>query len=197
MVTRAAYIDKNNSINQEFFFAHPETKFELNRIYNSHFTGSCLWDLFSKETKMVENSWNVSFRIMYGLPRTTHRYFVEKISKKPHVKNILIRNFLNFISQIRKSAKTVAKDLLNLIEYDVESVTGSNLRNIMQLLEKDDIKDLTPNDAKNIVYHEVPLEEEWRIGVLQELLEVRQNEATLDNFSYKDINDMIELICVT
>ena len=38
-VKRARYIQKNNEINQEFYFAHPRTKFHLNCIYNSHFWG--------------------------------------------------------------------------------------------------------------------------------------------------------------
>ena len=39
-VKRARYIQKNNEINQEFYFAHPRTKFHLNCVYNSHFSGS-------------------------------------------------------------------------------------------------------------------------------------------------------------
>ena len=79
IVKRAQYIQKNNELNQEFFFTHPDTKFEVNMIYNSHFSGSPLWDLFSREMEMLENSWNMSFRVMYGLPLQTHRYFVERI----------------------------------------------------------------------------------------------------------------------
>ena len=35
----ARYIDKNCNINQEFHFAHPICKFQLNSIYNCHFSG--------------------------------------------------------------------------------------------------------------------------------------------------------------
>ena len=48
---RARYISKNNEICQEFFFAHPRTKFKINQIWNSHWSGSVLWDLFSSEAK--------------------------------------------------------------------------------------------------------------------------------------------------
>ena len=43
----ARYIDKNCNINQEFHFAHPICKFQLNSIYNCHFSGCQTWDLFS------------------------------------------------------------------------------------------------------------------------------------------------------
>ena len=56
LVKRARYIDQNNELQQEFHHFHPETQFKINRIFNSHFTGSSLWDLFSRESRMVENS---------------------------------------------------------------------------------------------------------------------------------------------
>ena len=56
MVKRAKYIGKNNELEQEFYFAHPDTKFKLNKIYNFSFSGSPLWDLQSKEVEMMENS---------------------------------------------------------------------------------------------------------------------------------------------
>ena len=71
-IKRAAYIGKNNDILQEFHFAHPSTRTELNRIQNSHFYGSVLWNLSSKEVAQLEKSWNVSVRRMFDLPRATH-----------------------------------------------------------------------------------------------------------------------------
>ena len=41
-IKRARYIDKNNELLQEFYFAHPETLVKVNSIYNSHFTGCVL-----------------------------------------------------------------------------------------------------------------------------------------------------------
>ena len=38
-IKRARFIDKNNELLQEFYFAHPETLVKINNIYNSHFTG--------------------------------------------------------------------------------------------------------------------------------------------------------------
>ena len=42
-IKSSKYIDKNNSLLQEFYFAHPETKVKVNNIHNNHFTGSQLW----------------------------------------------------------------------------------------------------------------------------------------------------------
>jgi hypothetical protein len=75
-VKRACFINKNIELNQEFGFCHPSAKVRINRIYNLHFTGSVLWDLFSKEAIMLENSWNTSVRVMFDLPMQT--------PQKPH-----------------------------------------------------------------------------------------------------------------
>ena len=149
-IKRAQYINRSNELCQEFYFCTPETKFMINRIYNSHFTGSSLWDLFNKETRKVENSWSVSFRKIYNLPRNTHRYFVEPISEIPHAKTTLIKNFLGLIDQIQKTHKTVARNLLETIKLDVRSTTGSNLREIMHLLNKDSIDDLSKSDVNTL-----------------------------------------------
>ena len=197
LIKRANYIEKHNELNQEFHFAHPDTLFKINRIFNSHFTGSSLWDLFSKETTMVEKSWNVSFRITYKLPRNTHRYFVEPVSNVPHIKSILIKNFLSFIDQIKHSNKIVSKVLLNTIKYDVNSVTGSNLRKIVQLVNKKSIDELSPEDARKIVYQPVPIDDEWRIGMLKELLDIRNHDASLQEFTWEELEDILEFVCTT
>ena len=127
-------------------------------LYNSHFTGSSLWDLFSKETKKVENSWS---------------------------------------EQIQKTQKTVARHLLENIKYDVRSTTGSNLRKIMHLLQKDSIDDICKSDVNNIVFSPIPKNEEWRIGFLKELLDIRSKDVSLENFSKDEIEDMIQHVCTT
>ena len=195
LVKRAKYIEKNNELQQEFHFSHPDIQFEINRIYNSHFTGSSLWDLFCKESTMVENSWNVSFRTMYNLPRSTHRYFVEPISGKTHVKTILIKNFLSFISQIENSKKLASKALLTVIKNNVSTVTGSNLKNIMKLTNRETVKEITVSDIKQLRYHPIPDEEEWRIGIVRDIIDIRNGNAKLENFNAAELNDMLDFAC--
>ena len=57
---RAMYVSRNNELVQEFFFAHSKTKIWINNVYNTSFYSSPLWDLFSKNFRKLENSWNVS-----------------------------------------------------------------------------------------------------------------------------------------
>ena len=70
---RAIYIERNIEINQEFPSAHPEVKCKINRIYNSSFPGSVLYDLTSVPVSQLINSWSVSVRHMWELPVQAHR----------------------------------------------------------------------------------------------------------------------------
>ena len=107
---RAAFINKNNELIQEFSFAHPRTTAEVNRIQNSHFYGSVLWNLSSKEAAKLEKSWNVSIRRMFNLPRETHCYLIESVSNQEHVRTLLAKRFLNFVQSIRTSKKHVLRN---------------------------------------------------------------------------------------
>ena len=152
----ARYIGRNMELNQEFSFAHPQTKIHVNQIYNYHFTGSPLWNLFSREAEMLENSYNSSVRHMFDLPRESHRYFVEGLTEGPHLKSTLIKRFLSFTEQIMRSTKSALKSIFNLVKYDTQSVTGYNLRKIMLLVNKNSVDELKTTDSTEVKYFPVP-----------------------------------------
>ena len=191
---RANYIQKSNEIMQEFSFSHPKTKIEINCIFNNHFTGSPLWDLFSREAEMIYNSWNKSIRIMLGVPLNTHRFFLEPLPGLNHLKFTLVARFLAFISQIEKSQKMLPKILLQLIKRDCRFITGSNLRNILLVSNKDDLSQLTRSYIKNMEYMPVPEQSEWKINMLSELINVKWGEAVIEGFEAEQIDALIEEI---
>ena len=195
-IKRAKYIDKNNELCQEFYFAHPKSKLQANTIYNMHFTGSPLWDLFCREAEMIENTYNSSVRIMCNLPRETHRFYIEPLTDSKHIKNILIKRFLSFIEQVKRSTKVIPKQIMKIVKHDSLSVTGSNLRNIMILLEKDTIEEISITDVDNIVYSAALEENMWKIDCVKELLDVIHGDTALENFSIKEVQAMIEDLCV-
>ena len=145
---RASFIQRNNELNQEFHFANPRTKCVLNNIYNMSFSGSSLWDLFSSEVDSVEKTYNNAVRLMWDLPRETHRYMIEPLSNQVHLKFVFLKRFLNFRDQIYKSSKIALKSLFSICEQDCRSITGITLRRIMLLCDKESIKTLNVNDIK-------------------------------------------------
>ena len=107
MEKRAHYINRVNELNQEFYFANHSTKIKVSNIFNTSFYGSQIWDLFSDEAIRLEKSWNISIRILLGIPRNTHRYFIEPLSGTPHMMLSLYTRFLNFINSIKNSSKGI------------------------------------------------------------------------------------------
>ena len=67
-VKSAKYVDKCNSLSQEFSFAHPSTKNKINGIYNFHFTGSQLWSLNCREMEKLESTYNKSIKVIFDMP---------------------------------------------------------------------------------------------------------------------------------
>ena len=121
---RARYIQKNNQILQEFSFANPCIKYQLNSIYNMSFSGSPLWNLFSDAEDSLEKTFNISVRIMYSVPRDCHKYLIEPITEQPHLKFILIKRFLNFRKQVLDGPKTIVKNMFNICQYNSNTVTS-------------------------------------------------------------------------
>ena len=195
-VKRAKYIDRCNELLQEFHFAHPRTKLKMMEIYNSHFTGSPLWDLFSPEAVMLENTWNRNVRLTFDLPLQTHRYFVCPMSESPHLRFILMKRFLSFIKKLELSTKPAIRHLYGVVQKDVQSITGSNIKKILMLLNKEEISQVAPSDTLALQYNPVTEENEWRIKLLKELVEIRHGNLNVD-LSEEEINEIITDICTT
>ena len=170
MVTKnAQYVAKNIELNQEFSFAHPNTKMKINQIYNSHYSGSPLWNLFGRGSLSIESSYNRSVKVMFDLPYATHRSLIEPLTESPHVKLILIKRFLGFLDKIRKSPKKALNMLLCEAMKDARSVTGRNLRNIMLLVGKSKVEDVCFQDHAKLSYFTLDRENMWRIPMIQKL----------------------------
>ena len=192
---RARFIQRNNEIIQEFHFSHPMTLTELNKVYNSHFYGSCLWDLNSDWVLKFENTWNIALRTMLRLPRETHCYLLEPVSGQFHMRSLIASRFLSFITSIRNSKKESLRNLLRTIEYDTRSVTGRNLRKLLLQSDKHDIQSLLPQDGIN-EFREIPVGEEYRIEFIWNLIELRESLSSTD-LSLNEIENDLSFLCIT
>ena len=129
---------------------------------------------------------------MFGLPLQTHRYFICPISESEHLKSMLIKRFLNFTN----SPKNSVRHLFNHVQNDVQSICGSNLRNIRLILGKDDQYKLVPSDARDINYFPVDDENRWRIDFLKELVDLKHGDLTV-GLNHDEIDEIIENICTS
>ena len=105
-VKRAKFISKLHSLRQEFYFADPLTVVKLYNIYTCDFYGSQLWDFHNSNVLKLYNSWNVSIRILFDVPRNTHRYLIELISRCLHIKTSLASRFVAFSERMNRTYKS-------------------------------------------------------------------------------------------
>ena len=192
----AKYIDKNCTLDQEFYFAHPSVKLKLNTIYNSHFSGSQVWNLFSKGMATLEGTYNRSVKVMSKLPYQTHRYLIEPISGTSHMKLKILKNYLGFIGQVRESPKHVLRQLYSLTRLDARTVTGQNLRNILLLTDKLHVDQLNQSVVSDIKYHEIEPNDLWRINIVKEIIDIKHgNLVKPDGWTEEELDTMLNTAC--
>ena len=181
---------------QEFSFAHSNTKTKINDIFNSHFTGSVLWNLFGKEAEMIYNTWSTSIRKMFRLDRKTHRYLIEPVSKTQHIKLALMKRFINFTEKLSCSRKCATRNIFHTIINDCRSTSGMNLRRIMLECGKSRIREATSKSVGENPFHPVPLGEEWRINLVEELMEMR-DDLPNSVWNKNEISLTLDYVCTT
>ena len=104
--------------------------------------------------------------------------------------------FMGFIEQIKKSEKLIPKMFLSHIMSDVRSTTGLNLRNILLQTNKLSVDELKKDDTSIIKYHPTLADDKWKETLILEILDVRDNQLEVDGFSYEELNEIVEHICV-
>ena len=194
-VKNAQYVGKNIELNQEFYFADPSTKLKMNKIYNSHYYGSPLWDLFGVGAVKIESSYNRSVKVMMDLPYATHRTLIEPLTNHEHIKIVLIRRFLSFMEKIIKSGKAPLVMLMSEAMSDSRSTTGSNYRNIMLQVGKTSVEDVKVEDADMIKYCKLKEEDLWKVSMAKEIIETKANNMEVPGFDNEELEEMLNHIC--
>ena len=87
-------------------------KLAINNIYNSHYSGSTLWNLFEVGASRIESTFNRYVKVILDLPYATHRYLIEPLTGEMHIKKVLISIYLGFMEKIASSKKRAVKMLM-------------------------------------------------------------------------------------
>ena len=196
---RAQFITRNCELNQEFSFAHPAVKCKMNGIYNSSFPGSVLWDLSSENAKMIVNTWSVAVRHMWDLPYNSHRYLIEELSGV-HASTMLICRFTNFIQSIKKSRKSAVQYLYQKVKNNLNTVTGRNIRFVVEASGCESIENIKTSELKRkLKFCESSAENDWKIKMIKEIVDLKQNVLFLDDesdvwFDNEDLESIVEFL---
>ena len=174
---RGAFIGKINSLLlQEFHSVTPNVFFKLMNTYALSIYGSNTWDIFSTDCEKLYASFNVTIINVLKIDRQTHRYFIEPLSGCTHVKTSIASRFATFHYSLINSKKMSVRFLARLAESDQRTVMGRTLSSLLSIckLKSEELSRLNAGLVKkNMVFSRPPAEEEWRIPLGQELLQLR------------------------
>ena len=105
-----------------------------------------------------------------------------------------MKRFLSFARKLELSTKPAVRHLFGVIKRDVQSITGSNIRKILDLLKKEDLSQIAPMDTLALNYHPISEDNLWRIKLLKELIDLQHGELTV-NLTPDEIQHMVIDIC--
>ena len=195
---RGSFISKANSLMQEFNNVSPKVLIKVLHTFATNLYGSNLWDIFGKDCDRLYASYNVAIRNILHVDRCTHRYMIEPMSEVMHLKTMLASRFVSFHDSLINSKKFSIRFLARLFESDMRTVYGRNLHEIASLCNVDH-RQLTPKIVKSkLKYREVSDEDQWRVRMGKELLELRDKETKhLPGFTADEQAEVLHYICTT
>ena len=149
-----------------------------------------LWDLKSENTKQLINSWSVAVRHMWDLPYNTHRRFIESLGGF-HAETIIHSKYVDFIQSIRKCVKLPVIYLLEKVYNDQTTMTGQNIRFILNKTNYEDIFKIDLKKfKKETKFEELPAEEIWKVKMIKEIVDIKQNIVVLENDKVEEFENV-------
>ena len=107
-----------------------------------------------------------------------------------------MRNYLSFISKIKKSTKPVLRQLYQITKNDVLTTTGSNLRNILLLTNLSNVDHLNPNIVDQISYKQINDNDLWRVELIREAIDMKYGVLeTPDQLTAENIDEILNFAC--
>ena len=167
---RQSFVGQFHALRQELGHQNPHVIIKLINVYFSSFYGSNLWNIFNCDK--LYTTWNNVIRNVFNLPYQTHRYLIEPVSGTSHLFTCLNNRFIKFYNTLCDSDKPIIRNLKCIQENDMRSTFGSNIRNICLSTACDKLD----YRARNVKYHSIPDLDNWRVSLINDLLNYKNNQ---------------------
>ena len=196
---RAAFIDRSVDIRQQFYFAKPDQIIDMIQLMCSDAYGSMLWDLRSNPAEKYFKCWNTAVKLVYGVPRSTYTYLVEGYfaKDKPSLRTQVLSRYPGFFRKLVTSPSKEVRMLARMMATDPRSTTSKNLSYLREKTGLEEPETFSSWRVKSeLPVQQVPEHEEWRLGLLAKLLQMRQIKY-MEVQDSKRITAMTDSLCST
>ena len=142
-------------------------------------------------------------RRVYGVPNTTHRYLIESLSKSSHLKAVIYKRYLSFVHSVVDSKKDCLSSLGKKMLGDCGSITNKNIELISKETGHENVMGMSPCEVVNgYQYSPVPESEEWRVGLLDELIDLRKGALKVEwddgtRLTFNDLQGLIGFVAAS
>ena len=132
------------------------------------------------------------------MPLNTFTYLVEGHLAKTSVplRNMVLGRYPAFLRRLLDSSSTEVRLMAELAMENAQTVTASNLAHLQKLTQLDPVSDSVRSIKMALPVKLVPEEEEWRLGLLDKLLELRVKRRAAGE-DEKAVTAMISSLCST
>ena len=195
---RAILFDKVHQIQQQFGYYNPRLVIKLLSIYSTALYGSNLWQIDTDDYQKLIKSWNIAVKTIWDLPHPTHTRYLESLSPVPHLEAVLTGRYLGFIQNLWKSKKTLLNLIFSSCFQDLRSLTGQNLRFLLQKHGKLSLADLIADRVvikKSRVYP-LPDEEVWKTKIIEDICLLKKDQLEIA-FDLENLEDILQHICTS
>ena len=143
---------------------------------------------------MLYNTWSAAMRKMLRIDRASHRYLIEPLSDSQHMKISLMKRFRSFQRSLSETKKRAARYVYHAVANDCRSHIGRNIR----ILEIEQTSSGKKVDLNSVPFFPLPTQEKWRLCMIKELLNMREN-GTANNVGWKkeQVVEVLKELCTS
>ena len=141
-------------------------------------------------------AWNTAVKLVWEVPRSTHTYLADHLLgvDLPSARHKLSCQYVGFFQNLGQSASREVRLLKEIVARDAQSGTGRNILNIKAEYDLDPWPWSVQRFKQKDVRKPVPVADEWRIGLLKQLLVQRQEMVTFGD-GPQEISKLIDSLC--
>ena len=65
----------------------------------------------------------------------------------------------------------------------------------MLILDKVNTRDISVKDIENFEYAAVKPEDQWKVNMVEEIIEARESQVNIENFEMEELDEILEYLC--